>query len=107
MNTNQREKSAIQLIKKDAKLSKLKDRFNWAVQDAKLSLAVKEGKRGPEVEKMKKTRAAMAAAKVDLKDRCGRCRKCMSALGVRGFLFHLSFLIHGIYNDQNHLVIYF
>lgn len=52
------------------------------LQDAKASIAIKKGRGGADVERMKRTRAATAAASVNLKQRCGTCRTCMNKYAV-------------------------
>ena len=76
----QRERAAIAAMR-DPKF-KYKDRLNWAIEDAKTSIALKNSQSGPEVDRMRKTRAAAAATAVDLKRRCGRCKTCTYPFSV-------------------------
>ena len=65
----------------------LKDELRKAITDAKASVALKAGATSQEVERIRRTRAAVAAAGVDLKRRCGRCQTCCTNAGVRSNLF--------------------
>lgn len=71
----QREREALAALK----ISKFgpKNRLKLALQEARATVALREGRPGLQAEKMRRSRAALAASSVDLKRRCGRCKTCV------------------------------
>jgi len=80
--SHEQERSACSALRDPKFSAKLKDDLKWAIQDARGSFALKQGRNNQETERIKRTRAAAAAAGVDMKQRCGTCRTCMSYFGV-------------------------
>ncbi|GAB4814995.1 hypothetical protein N2152v2_002041 [Parachlorella kessleri] len=74
----QKMEASMRAALRDPKNGKYAEPMRQALQDAKASLAIKKGKHGVDVERMRRTRAAAAAASVNLKQRCGTCRTCMN-----------------------------